>query len=114
MSDKGADINVKQYIFNEYTFNRETTKTFSKKLDAEETRNLVNNIKESRFLWEEPDHEEGYGIDGWTWNIEANIHGKYLRDESWAQTVVPLFEVGDAIINASGLEVKCYSGGWRV
>ena len=111
MSDKGSDLDVKQFVFNEDTFSRETTNVFSKKLDVDETRSLVEKIKESRFLWEEPDQEESHGLDGWTWHIEANIHGKYLQDEAWSQTVGPLFEVGDALIKASGLEIKCYSGG---
>jgi hypothetical protein len=111
MSDKGSFIDVKQFVFNEDTFSREITNVFSKKLDIDETRNLVGKIKESRFLWEEPDQRENYGLDGWTWHIEANVHGSYLQDEAWPQTVGPLFVVGDALIKASGLQIKCYSGG---
>jgi len=115
ISNRTSKIDVLQFVHNysDNTETREIVKGFSVILDENETQSLVDKIMDSKFLIDEPAAEKNHGLDGWTWHIEANIHGKYLYDEAWAQTEGALFEIGMTFIEASGLIFKCFSGACR-
>ena len=111
-----TSIDVKRYQIRSYesgevivTLNKSlisvTYKKYSK-IDKAKNNSFFIDLVFSDFLNTKP--KAGHsGADGWTWEIEANIYGKYVFAKDWVPSEGSIFELGNAIIEFSGIRSLC-------